>query len=253
MAKRKQAAAASSNGAAPVVDDGAEPVIPNGAIASSDATMTPNADVSAATTLEPVKVNNANVTELKIACDDAVRRYFSRPDQFRTRHRHTDVRLALGWASVIVAGATGYYGWKRDFDEAKPLVTVGVVLYFLLTTIQTLYAYYVEGKTIFVGKRKTLVNRIESERIEISSETLTSPPSSKSTLPRYSLTLSYSRHTGGGKPKTVLRKASSSHERPYTDFFDEDGNMDEARLVKWLSEVGANLVDGKDGVSNGSK
>lgn len=99
--------------------------------------------------LEPVKVNNANLTELKIACDDAVRRvrqnasvsvplnllseqhilqFFARPDQFRTRHTHTDVRLALGWASVVVAGATGYYGWQRDFEEAKPLVTIGVVL-----------------------------------------------------------------------------------------------------------------------------
>lgn len=54
--------------------------------------------------------------------------FFARPDQFRTRHRHTDIRLALGWSSVIVASATGLYGWKTGFEESKPLVFVGVVL-----------------------------------------------------------------------------------------------------------------------------
>jgi hypothetical protein len=32
--------------------------------------------------------------------------------------------------------------------------------YFALTTAQTLYAYFVEGSTVFVGKRKTLDKRV---------------------------------------------------------------------------------------------
>lgn len=32
--------------------------------------------------------------------------------------------------------------------------------YFVLTLLQTAYAYWVEGKTIFIGKRRTLANRV---------------------------------------------------------------------------------------------
>ena len=32
--------------------------------------------------------------------------------------------------------------------------------YVLLTTIQTLYAYFVEGDIVFVGKRKTFDKRV---------------------------------------------------------------------------------------------
>ena len=39
-------------------------------------------------------------------------------------------------------------------------VSTGVHRYFLLTALQTLYAYFVEGDTVFVGKRKTFSKRV---------------------------------------------------------------------------------------------
>lgn len=78
---------------------------------------------------EEIKVNNYNTAELKVACDDALRRYIARPDtSFRTVNRHTDVKLVLGWASVIVAGLTAAYGYKVEFEKAKPAVWAGVIL-----------------------------------------------------------------------------------------------------------------------------
>jgi len=88
------------------------------------------------------------------------------------------VRLALGWLSVFVAVGTSLYGYKVEFERSKSVVTIGLVLYALiiyffslqivnnpfrymvLTTLQTLYAYFIEGNTIFVGKRKTLSKRV---------------------------------------------------------------------------------------------
>jgi hypothetical protein len=29
---------------------------------------------------------------------------------------------------VLVAGATGYYGWRTDFEDAKPVVWAGVLV-----------------------------------------------------------------------------------------------------------------------------
>jgi len=104
---------------------------------------------------EVVKVNNANPTELKNACDDAVKRYLSRPTLFSQNFTHADIRLALGWASVFIAAGTGLYGYKVEFEQSKPIVWAGMILYVLLTGVQTLYSYFVEGNIVYQGKRKT--------------------------------------------------------------------------------------------------
>lgn len=245
MARRKRAASIPSGDHLPSSTEAAS-TNANG----SNKSMKP---ATASLKMEPVKVDNASLTELKIACDDAVRRFFSRPEQFRTRHTHTDVRLALGWTSVVIAAATGYYGWKREFEEARLLVFVGVVLYFILTAVQTAYAYWIEGKTIYVGKRRTLVHRIEIERITIDSETKPAPSPSKS--PRYSLTLSYIRSTGKSKKnKTIIRKSSATVEKNYTDLFDEEGTLDERALAAWLTEASASVIeDNSDGITADTK
>jgi len=203
---------------------------------------TPSVAVPHGETLDPVKVNNASLTELKIACDDAVKRFFSRPDQYKVRNTHIDVKLALGWSSVLVAAATGLYGWKTEFEKAKPLVFVGVIMYTVLTAIQTVYTYFVEGKCIFVGKRKTLSSRIETEKINIKSETTPAPSPSYS--PLYCLSITYSRSSNGGK---TLIKGSvlAKQERPYTSFFDSEGNFDESQFIAWVTELSSKLVEDK--------
>ena len=110
---------------------------------------------------------------------DSGLQFLSRPDLFQQQYLHTDVRLALGWAGVGVASFTGLYGWKVEFEKSKPVVWLGLIVcvfsvhpyysgvntsctsrYILLTAIQTLYAYFVEGDIIFVGKRKTFSKRV---------------------------------------------------------------------------------------------
>lgn len=95
---------------------------------------------------DTIKVNNTNATDLKNACDDALKRvcvpfvswmtsfstamqYLSRPNLFKQIHLHTDVRLTLGWAGVLVAAATGLYGWKVEFEQSKPAIWAGFITY----------------------------------------------------------------------------------------------------------------------------
>lgn len=54
--------------------------------------------------------------------------FFTRPGAFTRSHVHEDVRLVLGWSSVLVALATGYHGYVKSFEESKALVTVGVLM-----------------------------------------------------------------------------------------------------------------------------
>ncbi|KAG8783235.1 hypothetical protein FRC12_019948 [Ceratobasidium sp. 428] len=190
--------------------------------------------------LDEVKVNNASLTELKLACDDALRRYLSRPEHFKIQHTHTDIRLALGYVGVIVAAATGLYSWKREFEETKPVVWLGVILYMLLTGVQTLYSYFVEGDTVFVGKRKTVNKRIETERLTIGAKTVASEKSKFAIGPGYSLKAAYVHTANNGK--SLIRKSKQSTEATFTTWFDEEGRMDEVAFGEWVGAFVEKLV-----------
>ncbi|KAF9010097.1 microsomal signal peptidase 25 kDa subunit-domain-containing protein [Cyathus striatus] len=170
-----------------------------------------------------VKVNNGSLTELKNACDDALKRYLSRPDLFKQIYMHTDVRLGLGWLSVFTAAGTALYGYKIEFEKSKPVVWAGLILYILLTFLQTLYAYFIEGEVVFVGKRKTFSKRVHRNRTD--NTLIHTEPATKSTPPAYQLSLNYVRSTNGGK--SLLAKGKTKGKRGYNAFFDEQGVMDQ--------------------------
>jgi signal peptidase complex subunit 2 len=52
----------------------------------------------------------------------------SQPNSFQEQHTHTDIRLGLGYASVIIGGGTVFYGWKAGFEPSKTIVTIGVAM-----------------------------------------------------------------------------------------------------------------------------
>jgi len=188
-----------------------------------------------------IKVNNANISELKNACDDALKRFLSRPDLFKQQYLHTDVRLGLGWAGVGVALFTGLYGWKVEFEKSKPVVWAGLIVYFLLTALQTLYAYFVEGDTVFVGKRKTFSKRIITERLTLSSHT---EPVNKHTPPAYVLSATYVQSSSGGK--SLLSRGKASESRGYNAFFDENGVMAQGQFERWVGELVERVMEGRD-------
>ncbi|KAF9077313.1 microsomal signal peptidase 25 kDa subunit-domain-containing protein [Rhodocollybia butyracea] len=207
---------------------------------SPDKPTGPLSIIIAAEDREVIKVNNANVIELKNACDDAVKRHLSRPDLFNQIHLHTDVRLGLGWSSVFVAAGTALYGYKVDFEKSKPIVWAGLIIYILLTAVQSLYAYFIEGDIVYVGKRKTFFRRIVSERISLSSRTI---PVKESTPPSYSLSVSYVRSASGGK--SLLAKGKTQRVKGYNAFFDEEGVMDQEAFEKWVGELVEEAMEGK--------
>jgi len=196
---------------------------------------------------DAIKINTANSTDLKNTCDDALKRYLSRPNLFKQIHLHTDVRLTLGWAGVLVAVATGLYGWKVEFEQSKPAVWAGFITYVILTSLQALYAYFIEGDIVFVGRRKTFSKRIITERITISSRTApvtasSSQPSPANT-PSYSLNITYVQSTSSGKSLLAKNRAHGSKE--YSAFFDENGVMVQEAFETWVGELVEGTMEGK--------
>ena len=130
--------------------------------------------------------------------------------------------------------------------------------YIVLTVLQSLYAYFVEGDIVFVGKRKTLDKRVRvtgvvpvflfltspvqivTERITICSNSIPSKPNSP---PAYELKLSFVRSTSGGK--SLLSKGRSSIQHGYNSFFDENGVLDQEVFERWVGGAVAAVMEGK--------
>ena len=105
-------------------------------VKSTDASFVGASTALAASTTAPparepvIRVNTANLTELKNAVDDHLKLVLSSPEQaFKRSYVHDDVHLAIGWTAVGVAVATGYYSYVvDDFHRTKHWVAVGVVV-----------------------------------------------------------------------------------------------------------------------------
>ncbi|GAA6001530.1 hypothetical protein JCM5350_000250, partial [Sporobolomyces pararoseus] len=129
--------------------------------------------------VEVVKINPCSLLELKTCLDDTVKEFFSLPrNNFQISNRHQDVKLLLGWSSVLIALGTTYYSYKKDdFQGTKFLVGLGVGSYVVLNTLLALYVVYYEKNLIWVGKRRTIASRITTEHLSISSTAYSSPTS----------------------------------------------------------------------------
>ena len=171
------------------------------------------------------------------------------------------MKLGLGWASVFIAAGTALYGWKVEFEKSKPLVWAGVILYVvslvkfrdchsqaksmmfryvLFTSLSTVYTFFVEKNTVYVGKRKTLAKRIETERITVSSSTI---PSKSALPPHYKINISYVRSSNGGK--SLLGRGAGADERGYNEFFDEEGAMDQLKFERWVGGLVERVMEGR--------
>lgn len=92
--------------------------------------------------------------DLKNTTDDALPNYLHSL-KFRQIHTQTDVRLALGYTAVAIAGALFYFDWKFGWEASKPYTAPAVVAYFLLNGAFTYWMWFVEGGVVYEGEGKT--------------------------------------------------------------------------------------------------
>ncbi|GAA5830530.1 hypothetical protein JCM3766R1_002753 [Sporobolomyces carnicolor] len=228
--------------------------------------------------VEVVKVNPASLVELKTALDDTVKEFFSLPRyNFQVSHRHEDVRLSLGWTSVVIALGTTYYAYKKDdFQGTKSWVALGVVLYVVLNTILALYVTYFEKNIIWKGKRRTIASRITTELLEISSVASSSPTNSTQSswipfplsllasspppapaagkgdstqqqYPLYTLTLGYTHSANANK--SLLHQNDLVLHKHVGEVFDAQGRISRDGVEAWLREGLERVTSGNKEIS----
>lgn len=98
--------------------------------------------------------------------------------QFQQSHKHTDIKLLLGYLGIFVAASTVGWSYKVGFEQSKNFVWGGVILYAVLSAVQVGYTQYVEGGKIYEGKRKSLSKRVSGCGAPFSSSSSSSSSSS---------------------------------------------------------------------------
>ncbi|KEF63320.1 uncharacterized protein A1O9_01297 [Exophiala aquamarina CBS 119918] len=166
----------------------------------------------------PQKVSLYSVNDLKNATDDAISPYLTslpNPYTFKQQHGTTNVRLALGYSAVIIAGVLFYADYKLGWDDTKAYTAPACLAYFILNGILTYWIWAVEAGTIFVGVRE-------------GGQKLTLKSSSKKHSPIYKLKVTYEAPSG---KKWEDKEVSGS----FTQWFNTHGYLQTKELQAWLN------------------
>ncbi|OJD29264.1 microsomal signal peptidase 25 kda subunit [Diplodia corticola] len=152
------------------------------------------------------KIAVYSVPDLKNTTDDALPNYLNSL-KFRQSHRFTDVRLALGYTAVIIAGALFYFDYKFGWDATKAYTGPAVLAYFALNSAFMYWMYFVEKGMVYSGEK-------DGMKLEIASRV-------EKNMPIYHLTV---RFASGDKKNAKNNLWQEIHlQAPFTNWFTTDG------------------------------
>lgn len=180
-------------------------------------------------------INLYNVPVLKTTCDEQLVTILSTLG-YSVSHTMTDVRLAIGYASIVVAGVTAFIDYKWGFFDAKLLITICVVLYAVLNFAYTYWVWAIEKGVVYSGTR----NKNSSN---------TTTDSSTSTAAKTStITISTTKGTAKSKYDPVYEvtvklvlpdnsKYSLTKSSAFNEFFATNGYIVFDKFEKWVASA----------------
>ncbi|WVR09330.1 hypothetical protein IAU60_006396 [Kwoniella sp. DSM 27419] len=186
MAPRKTASAGSTSASQSTPAPVLETPLDGGAVAKPALSARTDLDGStsslATDPLPAVKVNSANLGEIKSALDDIVKKHLLE-QSFTPSLLHPTVHLSLGYSSVILALSSVVYSLRVSFEDSKQVLWIAVIGYGVLQSALWAWKKWVEKGEVFKGRRRRMVKRIETDHVQlISSTTLDAPPTPQTTF-----------------------------------------------------------------------
>ncbi|KAJ9615133.1 signal peptidase complex subunit spc2 [Cladophialophora chaetospira] len=167
----------------------------------------------------PQKVSLYSSNDLKNATDDALAPYLTtlpKPYTFKQQHYTTNVKLALGYTAVLIAGVLFYADWKLGWDATKAYTGPACVVYFLLNGALTYWIWAVESGTVFTGVRE-------------GGQKLTLRSSTQKHSPDYKLKVTYS------APSTGKKWEDKEINGQFTQWFNTHGFLQHKEFQQWLN------------------
>ncbi|KAI8451465.1 microsomal signal peptidase 25 kDa subunit-domain-containing protein [Phakopsora pachyrhizi] len=174
---------------------------------------------------EMVKVNNASLSELKNALDDATKVYFNTKAGFSQNHCNEDFKLGVGWLASLVAGGISLAGWYYGWEKTQGYTGYCVAAYAFLSFVLILFAIIVDKETIYIGKRSSKKSGSSYEKVTISSDV-------KSFEPIYRLGLVIETDK-----KDQTKRFNIDLKPHFNKYFDVDGYLDESGWNKFLDKA----------------
>ena len=163
-------------------------------------------------------INLYNVSLLKSTSDDQVPLALKELG-YATNNYLVDVRLALGYASVIVAALTAFYDHKVGFFAAKyPWTILGLFIYVTLNVAYTYWIWFVEAGIVYSGTKGAL-------KVSVA----TSKGSKKSKYdPVYDIKVTVL----SDKTPAVIKKSGT-----FDGWFATNGMIDYKKFAAWISSA----------------
>jgi len=161
------------------------------------------------------KIAVHSLADLKNTTDDALPNYLHSL-KFKQIHTQTDVRLALGYSAVVIAGVLFYFDWKLGWEATKPYTAPAVIAYFLLNGAFSYWLWFVEKGVVYEGEGKT-------GKIRISSST-------KKHIPVYECDVVFRPAPYESNPEQKLHIR-----RAMTQWFTTDGYFTAKPFQQWLA------------------
>ncbi|KAI9657599.1 MAG: hypothetical protein M1821_002775 [Bathelium mastoideum] len=159
------------------------------------------------------KITLHSLPDLKNTTDDALPNYLNSL-RFKQSHFYADVRLALGYTAVVIAGATFYFDYTLGWDKTKFWTAWAVIAYFALNGAFTYWIWAVEKGLVFSGEKG-------GSQLTISSRT-------EKHNPTYFLTIR--------TKKSSSNSWKESHiQAPFTRWFSSDGFFVPKPFQQWLA------------------
>ncbi|KAJ1914096.1 hypothetical protein IWQ60_008952 [Tieghemiomyces parasiticus] len=157
---------------------------------------------------DSVVATKYNLNEMKIHCDEALQKFFEKQG-YKEYHRHTDVKLVLGYSACLLAAFEFAYTWKKPFEE-----TWYPTLFCVIGILATAYGYLVQKDAVYVG----------SKTVNVTSSTVT--PGDE----HYHLTFTVQSLNGDTAPRSQTFSPSLGA------WFYESGKLERSALEKDVGE-----------------
>ncbi|KAK5007997.1 hypothetical protein LTR28_004578 [Elasticomyces elasticus] len=186
------------------------------------------------------KISCYSLPDLHNTTNDALPNYLTSL-KFTQSHSSSNIRLAIGYAAVLISAATFYFDWTLGFEKTKYWTGAAVAVYFALNGAFTWWYLLGDEGLVFEGTRegrKTTTSRNDKgpgTHADTSPLKLKLLTHTKPHTPTYFLRAQYT--TSPSKNSAPLTYQDLKLEIPYTRFFTADGHFVAKPFQQWLASA----------------
>lgn len=167
-------------------------------------------------------INLFNVSALKSTSDEQLNSILESAG-YTPSHHLVDVRLAIGYSSILVAAVTAYIDYTKGFFQGKTFISIGVAFYVILNLAYTYWIWAIEKGVEFYGTKSN------GSTIAISTKKGTEESKYD---PIYNISIKFSTKGQDEKSATVVTKKIG-----FNEFFATNGFIVYDKLESWVKDA----------------